>query len=156
MRTADYAGQERESGADDEKRGITLGSAMTISGAAVSPSMGYHSSPMTSFLMTLFNLRLGAWLPNPGVRQSWSQAKPSNALRPLFSEMLRRANDKRSDIYLSDARHFEGLGLYEMLRRQCRQIVVIDAGSDPHDADLGRALVLHRSTCLSRSISSPR
>jgi hypothetical protein len=142
VKTADYAGQERESGAEDEKRGITLGTAMTISGAAVSPNMGYHSSPATSFLMTLFDVRLGAWLPNPGVIQSWGQAKPSNALRPLFSEMLGRANDKRKDVCLSDGGHFDNLGVYEMLRRQCRRIVVIDAGCDPdyHYTDLGRAL----------------
>ena len=35
---------------------------MTISGAAVSPNMGYHSSPALSVLMTFFNVRLGAWL----------------------------------------------------------------------------------------------
>ena len=142
VRIADYAGLEHDAGLEDVKGGITLGTAMTISGAAVSPDMGYHSSPATSFLMTLFNVRLGAWLPNPSVAQRWSPAKPSNALRPLFNEMLGRANDKRRDIYLSDGGHFDNLGLYEMLRRQCRRIVVIDADCDPdyHYADLGRAL----------------
>ena len=42
--------------------GISLGTALTISGAATSPSMGYHSSPIVGFLMTLFNVRLGWWL----------------------------------------------------------------------------------------------
>ena len=46
--------------------GITLGTAMTISGAAASPNMGYHSSPALTLLMTLFNARLGWWLGNPG------------------------------------------------------------------------------------------
>jgi predicted acylesterase/phospholipase RssA len=144
VRTADYGGQEHESGHGDEKSGITLGTAMTISGAAVSPSMGYHSSPATSFLMTLFDVRLGAWLPNPGVTQRWTPAKPSNALRPLFNEMLGRANDKRSDVYLSDGGHFDNLGVYEMLRRRCRIIVAIDTGSDPEYKylDLGNALRL--------------
>ena len=142
VRTMDYAGQEHESGLEDVKSGITLGTAMTISGAAVSPNQGYHSSPATAFLMTLFNVRLGAWLPNPGVGQRWTPAKPSNALLPLFNEMFGRANDQRSDVYLSDGGHFDNLGVYEMLRRQCRRIVVIDAGCDPeyHYVDLGRAL----------------
>jgi hypothetical protein len=39
--------------------GLTLGTAMAISGAAVSPNMGYNSSPGLSFLMALFNVRLG-------------------------------------------------------------------------------------------------
>jgi hypothetical protein len=142
VRTDIYGGQEHDSGVEDEAGGITLGTAMTISGAAVSPNMGYHSSPATSFLMTLFNVRLGAWLPNPGVAQRWTPAKPSNALWPLFNEMFGRANDQKADIYLSDGGHFDNLGVYEMLRRHCRHIVVVDADCDPdyHHADLGRAL----------------
>ena len=46
--------------------GISLGTAMAISGAAVSPNMGYHSSPSIALLLTLFNVRLGWWLGNPG------------------------------------------------------------------------------------------
>jgi hypothetical protein len=144
VRTTDYGGQEHEAGLEDAKSGITLGTAMTISGAAVSPSMGYHSSPATAFVMTLFDVRLGAWLPNPGVIQRWTPAKPSNALFPLFNEMLGRANDTRADIYLSDGGHFDNLGVYEMLRRRCHIIVAIDAGCDPEYeyADLGAALRL--------------
>ncbi len=137
VRTTDYGGQEHETGLEDAKSGITLGTAMTISGAAVSPNMGYHSSPATAFVMTLFDVRLGAWLPNPGVIQRWTPAKPSNALFPLFNEMLGRANDTRADIYLSDGGHFDNLGVYEMLRRRCRIIVAIDAGCDPDYRVLG-------------------
>ena len=45
-------------------------------------------------------------------------------------------------VYLSDGGHFENLGLYEMVRRRCRLIVVIDAGCDPDFAfeDLGNAV----------------
>jgi hypothetical protein len=46
--------------------GMSVGTAMTISGAAASPNMGYHSSPALSLLLTFFNVRLGAWLGNPG------------------------------------------------------------------------------------------
>jgi len=46
-------------------------------------------------------------------------------------------------IYLSDGGHFENLGLYEMVRRRCRYIVVVDAGADPDAgfADLGNAVL---------------
>jgi hypothetical protein len=117
---------------------------MTISGAAISPERGYHSSPATAFLMTLFNVRLGAWLPNPGFGRSWSASKPSNALWPLFNEMFGRATDQKANVYLSDGGHFDNLGLYEMLRRRCNLIVVIDACADPeYDYDdLGRAVRL--------------
>ncbi|HME26172.1 MAG TPA: patatin-like phospholipase family protein [Acetobacteraceae bacterium] len=144
VRTTEYGGQEHEAGLEDVESGITLGTAMTISGAAVSPNMGYHSSPATAFVMTLFDVRLGAWLPNPAVTQRWTPAKPSNALFPMFNEMLGRANDRRADIYLSDGGHFDNLGVYEMLRRRCHIIVAIDAGCDPdyQYADLGAALRL--------------
>ncbi len=58
--TSLYGGSEHETGRRDEPTGMSLATAMTISGAALSPNWGYHSSPMTAFLMTLFNVRLGA------------------------------------------------------------------------------------------------
>ena len=47
-------------------RAITMGTAIATSGAAASPNMGYHSSTAVTFLMALFNIRLGWWLGNPG------------------------------------------------------------------------------------------
>jgi len=44
------------------KGGITLGTAMAISGASLSPNQGYNSSPLVSLLMMLGNVRLGWWL----------------------------------------------------------------------------------------------
>jgi hypothetical protein len=139
-----YGGQEADRAL--EGSGVTLAAAMTISGAAVSPSMGYHSAPATAFLMTLFNLRLGAWLPNPlRCRHQGAPGKParrSNAVSPLVRELLGQTDDHTPDVYLSDGGHFENLGLYEMIRRRCRFIFVSDAGCDPDFAyeDLGNAL----------------
>lgn len=58
--------------------GITLGTALAISGAAANPNMGYHSSPLLGLLMTLFNVRLGWWLGNPGPagNKTWQHAGP--------------------------------------------------------------------------------
>src|SRR5262249_55956865 len=36
----------------------TLGQAISVSGAAASPNMGYHTSPVVAFLLTVFNVRL--------------------------------------------------------------------------------------------------
>jgi hypothetical protein len=136
VRTADYAGQEHEGLRDQQANrplGMTLASAMTISGAAVSPNWGYHSSPGTAFLMTLFNLRLGAWLPNPARvtdRAVLRRARPERAFLPMLGDLLGDTTDESSAIYLSDGGHFDNLGLYEMVRRRCRQIVVVDAGQD--------------------------
>lgn len=126
------------------KGGITLGTAMALSGAALSPNMGYHSSPAVTFLMTLFNVRLGAWLGNPSARfrRAWRWAGPHSALLPLVRESLGQTTDRTPYVYLSDGGHFENLGLYEMVRRRCRSIVVVNAGCDPdyEYADLANAL----------------
>lgn len=143
-------------GGDD---GVTLGTAVAISGAAVSPNMGYHSSAVVTFLLALFNARLGWWLPNPGwagagvVGRSpwpdnrfgtgrWRKRGPGFALRPYLAEAFGLTNDSSSYVYLSDGGHFENLGLYEMVLRRCRTILVVDGGCDPgyQFEDLGNAI----------------
>ncbi len=128
----------------DNENGLTLGTVVTISGAAASPNMGYHSSPALAVLMTLFNIRLGAWLGNPGKAgdKSYKDGCPRSAFLHLILEALGWTNDKSKYVYLSDGGHFENLGLYEMVLRRCRRIVVSDAGCDPKCAleDLGNAI----------------
>jgi hypothetical protein len=144
MPSENYGGSESDRGLEDN--GMTLAGAMSISGAAVSPSMGYHSSAATAFLMTLFNLRLGAWLPNPVKWKARGDEDPTtrkkNALMPFLRELSGRTDDKTPEIYLSDGGHFENLGLYEMIRRRCSFIFVSDGGCDPafDFTDLGNAI----------------
>jgi len=127
-------------------QGIALGTAMAISGAAVSSNMGYHSSPSLSLLLTLFNVRLGWWLGNPGPagdrHDAYRREGPRFSALPLLFEAFGQTTDERPYVYLSDGGHFENLGLYEMVRRRCRLIVVVDAGCDPDFAfeDLGNAV----------------
>jgi hypothetical protein len=124
--------------------GVSLGTAVAISGAAASPNMGYHSSPVIGFIMTLFNARLGSWLGNPGSpgARTWKHPGPLSAVRSMVKEALGQTSDQSEYVYLSDGGHFENLGLYEMVRRRCRTIVVLDGGCDPdfHYDDLGNAL----------------
>ena len=130
--------------AKGRQRAITLGTALAISGAAVSPNHGYNSSPLIAFLLTFFNARLGAWCGNPGPAgaDTWSQASPTLALGPLISEAFGLTNSDHPYVYLSDGGHFENLGLYEMVLRRCRTIVISDAGCDPdyRFEDLGNAV----------------
>ena len=114
---------------------ISLGTAMAISGAAVSPNMGYNSSPLITFLLTLFNIRLGWWFGNPLYRR-FPDEGPKVAAGPLLVELFGHTNEDRDYIYLSDGGHFDNLGLYEMVRRRCHLIIVSDAGQDP---DIGLA-----------------
>jgi hypothetical protein len=126
------------------RHGLTLGTAMAISGAAASPNMGYNSSPLVTLLLALFNVRLGWWLGNPGQKAGKDTYKlegPAKAMKPFLFEMFGRTTDTWEYVYLSDGGHFENLGLYEMIRRRCRCIVVSDAGCDPNYqfTDLGNA-----------------
>ena len=142
-KTYDTAG-EPATGDSTREWGISLGTAMAISGAAVSPNMGYHSSPSITLLLALFNVRLGWWLGNPGKkgRETYQTEGPKWAAKPLFFEAFGQTTDESRYVYLSDGGHFENLGLYEMVRRRSRFIVVIDAGCDPDFAfeDLGNAV----------------
>jgi len=123
---------------------ITLGTSLSISGAAASPNMGYHSSSVVTFLLALFNVRLGWWLGNPGKAggQTYQMPSPGFAARPLVAETLGWTDAKHPYVYLSDGGHFENLGLYEMVMRRCHFIVVSDASADGdfNFEDLGNAL----------------
>ena len=46
---------------------MSLATAMAISAAAASPNMGRSTNPPLVALMVLLNIRLGYWLPNPGL-----------------------------------------------------------------------------------------
>jgi hypothetical protein len=122
-------------------RAISLGTAMTISGAAASPNMGYNSSSLLELVMTLFNARLGWWLGNP-LREQWRLRGPRFGVRSFIDEAFGLTNDTNTWVYLSDGGHFENLGLYEMVLRRCKVIIVSDAGADPTYVyqDLGNAV----------------
>ncbi|MEA2691040.1 MAG: hypothetical protein QOJ16_427, partial [Acidobacteriota bacterium] len=127
-------------------RQLTLGTVLAISGAAINPCMGYHSSPSVTFLLTLFNARLGWWLPNPRVGRNWRAAGPNWGLRYLLTELFGRTDFCRPHVQLSDGGHSENLGLYQLVKRRCPFIVVSDASGDPEYTfgDLARALRLCR------------
>ena len=126
------------------KDGISIGTAVAISGAAASPNQGYHSSPAMAFILTILNVRLGSWLGNPGLagRKTYDNAHPRTNLEPLAWELTGTTNDQCPLVYLSDGGHFENLAIYEMVMRRCRFIVVSDGGCDPKCSfeDLGNAI----------------
>ncbi len=136
--------RSQDYGKGDKGESISLGTAVAISGAAASPNMGYHSSPGITFLLTLFNARLGWWLGNPGAagQRTYDRAYPKFAIGPLLAETFGLTDDQSRYIYLSDGGHFENLGLYEMVLRRCRFIVLSDAGQDAEYTfeDLGNAI----------------
>ncbi|MEA2343495.1 MAG: hypothetical protein QOF63_1664, partial [Thermoanaerobaculia bacterium] len=150
-----YRRSRRYGGAD----GMSIGTAVTISGAAASPNQGYHSSPAMAFLLTLLNVRLGWWLGNPGIagRRTHGKGHPTSSIPLLVNELAGNTSDSYPWVYLSDGGHFENLGLYEMVLRRCRYIVISDAGCDPtfNFEDLGNAIRKIR-TDLGVPIDFPR
>lgn len=133
-----YAISRQQNGA------LTLGTSLAISGAAVSPNMGYNSSSAVTFLLMLFNVRLGWWLGNPGKAGWKTYMKPSPFFtpKPLVAETLGMTDSEHPYVYLSDGAHFENLALYEMVRRRCHYIFLSDAGADGefNFDDLGNAM----------------
>jgi hypothetical protein len=126
---------------DDEEPGFTLGMAMATSGAAASPNMGPATRPALAFVMTLFNARLGRWSPNP-VMSKWRIGSPRFGILCLFAELFGLSDEESSFVYLSDGGHFDNLGVYELVRRRCSTIWVVDAAADASRTfeELGRTI----------------
>jgi hypothetical protein len=109
--------------------GVMLGQAVAISGAAASPNMGYNTSPLVAFLLTMFNVRLGWWFPNPrGPR--WKKPGLRFSLYYLVKELFGIADENNYFVSVSDGGHFENLGIYELVRRRCKVIIAADAECD--------------------------
>ncbi len=113
-----------------EKEGPKLGSLIATSGAAASPNMGYHTNPAMGFIMTIFNARLGRWFSNPSKPNAAEKNSLDFNLPYLLAELSTNTNEESKFLYLSDGGHFENLGIYELVRRECKVIVAIDAGED--------------------------
>jgi len=120
----------RETAHYSNPSGPHLGTAMAISGAAANPNAGYHTSGPMAFLLTIFNARLGWWLANPRHQASAELAGPLFSLKYLFTELTGRTTATTKFVNLSDGGHFDNLGLYELVRRRCRYIVIADAEQD--------------------------
>ncbi len=122
--TADY---------ENDDSHLDLGTAMAISGAAANIGMGQSNLPGFRLLMGLMNIRLGYWAPNP---KHYISGK--NGLKrcrtPGGSEAMKEWQGKYGlddrFINLSDGGHFDNIGVYELLRRRCKYIIVGDAEAD--------------------------
>jgi len=119
----------------EQKQGITLATAMSVSAAALNPNAGVSGAGVSrnnavSFLLSLLNLRLGYWTSNP----NWPNPLGFNAnlISPgLTSEILKSGlTEANKYVQLSDGGHFENLGLYELIRRKLDLIIVSDGGAD--------------------------
>ena len=114
-----------------------LGTAIAISGAAASPNAGSLAIRPLVFIMTMLNLRLGYWAPNPSAVKASSRLGRfllSRGAGPIyvFREALGALTAKTRYVNLSDGGHLENMGIYQLLRRRCRTIICSDGECDPH------------------------
>ncbi len=120
---------------------VDLATAMAISGAAAAPNMGTSTYRPLVVLLAFLNVRLGYWLPNPGhiARAAgartplfrWLAARFAVGSFALFREMGQQLRANFMQVNVTDGGHIENLGAYELVRRQCRIILVGDAECDP-------------------------
>lgn len=105
----------------------TLSKWIAISGAAAATGMGSLTSPGLAFILFLIGGRLGYWERNLDPKDDVTSSLPA-----LFAEMFARFPGKNSKYwYLSDGGHFENTGVYPLLKRRVKTIVVADCGADP-------------------------
>lgn len=128
---------------------LTVGESVAMSGAAVSPLMGKKTISAVRLLMTMFNVRLGVWLPNPHAKEIGRMERLTSKPRPwmLSREALGQARADARWLYVTDGGHFDNLGVIELLRRGCTTIFCLDGGGDPAGSlrALGEAVALARS-----------
>jgi hypothetical protein len=125
---------------------LNLGTAMAISAAAASPNMGTNSIKPLTITLALLNVRVGFWLRNPKFVETAKRRAKVREFFPLhflwerirnptpwyfLSELLGNLTETSRNIYVTDGGHVENLGLYELLRRKCKVIIVVDAETDP-------------------------
>lgn len=120
---------------------MSLATAMAISGAAVNPNAGGGGrgptrNRLASFMLALFNIRLGYWVRNLNARPAlgalvaWLQ--PSLLYPGLRQGLLGDGLHLRAGfIELTDGGHFDNTGLYELIRRRVDCIVLSLASADP-------------------------
>jgi hypothetical protein len=136
-------------------RKTDLATAMAISGAAFSTSMGLGSIRPLRALLAFLNVRLGYWIKRPQAPSGPVAKLPWNTrarrylentprrcwqklmgVHPGFSCLLHEMtglfmSERRAWLNLSDGGHIENLAVYELLRRRCKFIVCVDGEADP-------------------------
>jgi hypothetical protein len=112
---------------------LDLGTAMAVSGAAAASNMGAQSIKPLTPTLALLNVRVGFWVRNP---RFIKVHKIKARLLEFFSlyflyELIADLREDSWNVYVTDGGHVENLGAYELLKRRCRIVLVVDAEADP-------------------------
>ena len=80
----------------------------------------------------------GRWI-NP-----YPKPSPHFSLFQLVNELLGAADDTSRYVMLSDGGHFENMGVYELVRRRCKYIVVCDSEADEQQKLQGIGMAIRK------------
>ena len=141
-------GFRRTTTMEKHDRNLDLATAIAVSGAAMSPHMGWKGMDARLVMsLGILNVRLAYWLPNPSgllLSSTWFgrlfYGYAWLSLLKEFGWLPRGSRDFR--VNLSDGGHFDNLGIYELNRRRCRFIIAIDGEHDPDFAFEGLSNVI--------------
>jgi hypothetical protein len=121
---------------------LTVQAAAAISGAAIASQMGRMEAAYTK-LLTISNVRLGSWLPNPSylgrllsdLDNGWALPRLPRRryLATLARELFGAYPADGPLVFVTDGGHYENLGLVELLRHRCGTVYCIDASGDRPD-----------------------
>jgi Patatin-like phospholipase len=109
---------------------LDVATAIAVSGAAFSSNMGSATLRLLRLTLAFFNVRLGYWFPNPKAVPDPPPVQLKKVRLYFLDEILGRLSSNSNKIYLTDGGHIENLGLYELLRRRCQLIIVVDGEAD--------------------------
>jgi hypothetical protein len=136
--TKNWCGSEQtgyETTQNYEKKDLHMdvGTAMAISGAAANIGMAQKNIPALRLLMGFLNVRLGYWVSHPQrtfsmVRKVLLRDFPGSW--SVIKEIFGIYSVNGSYINISDGGHLDNIGVYELLRRRCKYIIVGDAEAD--------------------------
>ena len=98
-------------------------------------SVGLTRNRLVAFVMALLNLKLGYWAEHPDPDNCLRAKHLPNHFHPglyHFGNLIgwKGFSEHRAFLQLSDGGHFENTGVYELVRRHTRLIIVCDGGAD--------------------------
>jgi hypothetical protein len=147
----------------DADRRINLASAMAISGAAAAPNMGTSTVKPLVFIMTMLNVRLGYWLPNPRYvfnRFEEGRNKQNKKKNDLSSgglrKRIRKALQRCFDMFLLSSRVGPLYLLLEMFGFLNEDWPFVNVSDGGHIENLGLYPLLQRKCRLIFAIDGER
>jgi len=120
---------------------LDVATAVAISAAAAAPNAGRGTVKALTFILAMLNIRYDYWIANPRhlrktnaglTARGFAALLPTHRVGPLYfmRELLGNLSADSPYINLSDGGHLENIGLYELIRRECRLVIVGDSEED--------------------------